>query len=489
MGESALQKQTDVQGLTTAILVTTAGVFADGRRGLSEGIGPLTKVGGLTLFQRAVLTLERAGVNQLIVLAGREEEALKRALHRGPAATVPVRWRPVREFPLDDPRTWEALAEDVKGFCLIASTQAVFSKGLIERLRERLRDGEVTLVVLGAGGSWRRGSPGNPPVRYEADRLVALAALAEPTEGCVAADLLVLPAGLLGTALRPSLLSSSRSNQATVSRPSTSHPIRRILEQAALDGRVRIMPAQAGPGQWYQDVRDASGVKAAEQTLFRSLTGEFEGFVDRYFNRKVSKLFTKLFLALRFSPNAVTIISTVIGLAAAACFAIGGYASGVIAALLFQLAAVIDCCDGEVARLTFAESPFGARLDLAADNVVHMAIFAGIAWGAYTQHGGSDGGWIPLIVGAAAVLGNACSFWLVSRAQKIRSTHGWNNPVQAAWSDFMLRNVASRDFSVVVLLFALIGKLDWFLWLAAIGSTVFWMIMAWVIRPSLGSRG
>ena len=48
----------------------------------------------------------------------------------------------------------------------------------------------------------------------------------------------------------------------------------------------------------------------------------------------------------------------------------------------------------------------------------------------------------------------------------------------------MLKNVASRDFSVMVLLFAVLGKLDWFLWMAAIGSIGFAGIMLWVIRPS-----
>ncbi len=487
MGESAVQKRTDIQGLTTAILLTT-GLFTNGRRNLSENIGPLTKVGGLTLFQRAVLTLDRAGINQVIVLAGCEEEALRRTLCQGPTVTVPVRWRPIREFPPDDPRTWEVLAEDVKGFCLIASAQAVFSKGLIERLCDGLQEGEAAVVVYRATDSWRQGNPSDPLVRYETDRLVSLAIAQEPTGACIAADLLVLPAGRLSTALQPSL-SSSRSNPVATARASTFHPIRRILEQAVLDGRVRVVPVEAESGRWYQDVRDAAGIKAAERALFRSLKGEFEGFIDRHFNRKVSKLFTKLFLALRFSPNAVTIVSMVIGLTAAVGFAVGGYAAGVGAALLFQLAAVIDCCDGEVARLTFAESPFGAWLDITADNVVHMAIFAGIAWGTYTQYGEGHGAWIPLALGAAAVLGNACSFWLVRRVQQIRAVRGWNNPVQEAWSNFLIKNVASRDFSVVVLLFALLGKLDWFLWLAAIGATAFWMILLGVIRPSLGSRG
>jgi hypothetical protein len=48
--------------------------------------------------------------------------------------------------------------------------------------------------------------------------------------------------------------------------------------------------------------------------------------------------------------------------------------------------------------------------------------------------------------------------------------------------------VASRDFSVVVFLFALLDTLNWFLWMAALGSTVFWLMMLWVIRPSAQAR-
>jgi phosphatidylglycerophosphate synthase len=229
-------------------------------------------------------------------------------------------------------------------------------------------------------------------------------------------------------------------------------------------------------------------VQAAEKKLFNSLKGEFEGFVDRFFNRKVSRWFTRIFLAAGLSPNAITILATLVGLVAAAGFGVGTYSAGIIAALLFQLAAIIDCCDGEVARLTFTESPFGAWLDIAMDNVVHMAIFAGIAVGSYQGMAGSDGAWAPLALGSAAVLGNGLSFWLVTRAQKFKSASGWKTPVQAAWSDFMLKNVASRDFSVIVLIFAVIDKLDWFLWMAAIGSVVFSILMLWVIRPSATTR-
>jgi hypothetical protein len=48
----------------------------------------------------------------------------------------------------------------------------------------------------------------------------------------------------------------------------------------------------------------------------------------------------------------------------------------------------------------------------------------------------------------------------------------------------MLKNVASRDFSVSLVLFALFAMLDWFLMFAAAGSLIFACVMLWVIRPS-----
>jgi sensor histidine kinase YesM len=108
--------------------------------------------------------------------------------------------------------------------------------------------------------------------------------------------------------------------------------------------------------------------------------------------------------------------------------------------------------------------------------------------GSYLRMAGSDGTWIPLALGSAAALGNGLSFWLVTRAQKIKSSSGWKTPVQAAWSDVMLKHVASREFSVIVLIFAVIGKLEWFLGLVAIGSVVFSLLMLWVIRPSARTR-
>ena len=474
MSESLIQKRADVQGLSTAILLPSMSLFGEPAGLCPDEVGPLTSVVGIGLFQRAVLTLQRAGIRQLMVLAGPEENQLRQALSKGPRVTVPVRWMPIREFPLDDPRTWEALAAEVRGFCLLSSVQAVFASRLIESLRQEVQEGQALVVARADNGRERRPRRSNLRVKVRSGQLVSITSRQDDAT-LVVTDLVVLPASFMSVV-----------GQVVVDAGTL--PIRRWLERAAVDGYVRVLSTETNRSYWYQDVRDAADVQAAEKKLFNSLKGEFEGLVDRFFNRKISRWFTRIFLAIGLSPNAITILASLVGLVAAAGFGVGTYNAGIAAALLFQMAAIIDCCDGEVARLTFTESPFGAWLDIAMDNVVHMAIFAGIAVGSYQRLAGGEEAWVPLVLGAAAVLGNGLSFWLVTRAQKIKSTSGWKTPVQAAWSDFMLKNVASRDFSVIVLIFAAIGRLDWFLWMAAIGSVVFALLLLWVVRPSATSR-
>lgn len=429
------RKTAHKQGLNTAIVVAAPGVFS---RAVAnpDGVGPLTLVGGLPLFVRTVLTLQRAGVQEMIVLAGAEEANLKQLVRDDPRVTAAVRWRPVREFPPDDHRTWEAMAHEVSGPCLVIGAQMVVSRQLIEALGRESASEQGALTVVCDGR---------------------------------ATEIAVLPSGLM------SVSGAIRGE---------GPPVRALLGRAQAHGRVTAVETTSQSSYWCLHVDAAASAAAAERMLFQSLRGQYEGFVDTYFNRAVSAQLTRVFLALRFSPNAVTLVATTIGVASAVAFAKGSYAAGIVGALLFQLAAIVDCCDGEVARLTFTESPLGEQLDIMTDNVVHMAIFAGIGWGAYVTQGAASRSWLPLALAGAAVFANGMSLWLVTRAKAIGKRQGWSNPEQAARVEFILKNMASRDFSVILLFFAAIGKLIWFLWLTAIGANIFWVMLAWTTRPS-----
>ena len=473
--------QSEIGTIETAVVLVSSGVFDLAGRDDPPAVGALTRVGGITLFQRTIFTLQQAGISRVLALVGREEQPLRSLIDGDHRVHAVIRWFPVREFPPSDPQTWQTLASKIQGSCLVLGCHVVFSPSLIESLREEGKEG-VAVVAVDRPGTF--GWSGNPGVVVRADphagghvpRVVFCDRQSGKTESvgveagkgpARVADVVVLPARLFRIS-------------GTWSTPETS-PVRSALEQAAAEGVVRTLSASS---HRCQDVRAPGGLHEAERALFRSLQsvkGTLDGFIDRYVNRRVSRPLSRLFMKLGCSPNTITLVSMAIGLMGAACFAGGSYRSGMMGALLFQLAVIIDCCDGEVARLTFAESRLGQELDLVSDNIVHVAVFAGIAWGAY---GGSPvhSGYVPLLLGTIAVVSTGVSLWCVNRVKALKASAGhWQRLRQADRTrfDFILERVANRDFSIVVLAFACLGVLPWFLWLVAGGTSVFAGVMAW----------
>ena len=488
---NGILKDADVVTIETAIVLASSGVFdgaADGRC----STGALTRVGGMTLLQRTLCALQRGGISQARILVGEEEQALRSLIHGDTRIRMELAWLPVREWPPWHCRTWEAVTREIQGACLILGCHIVFPPSLIAALREEGREGNA-IVTVGPPGE--RGWVANPGVRWRfaphhrdgrvprvvfADHCPSdLKATAEDVKGLASAvDLVVVPVRFFGAA-------------GTRRMPGTGEtcPVRLALERAAAEDAVRVLSASA---HGYQDIRKPGGPRHAERMLFHGLQhvqGKMDGVMDRYVNRKLSRVFSRLFLRLRCSPTVITVLSLMLGLLGAACFAMGSYRTGLVGAVLFQVAVILDCCDGDVARLTFAESTFGQTLDIVADNIVHMAIFAGIAWGAY-QEGVWHASPLPLLVGAVAIVANGVALWGVQRVRSIKAHAGhWRQLNLALRSrfDFVLERVANRDFSVVVMVCACVGALPWFLWLGAAGASVFAFLMVWNLRQALRS--
>jgi phosphatidylglycerophosphate synthase len=214
-------------------------------------------------------------------------------------------------------------------------------------------------------------------------------------------------------------------------------------------------------------VVSGTNLAAVERGLFRGLESASDGWVDRHLNRKLSPWFSRLFVRLPISPNQVTFIACAIGLLAAFCLAHGSWVSGVLGALLLQWSTVIDCCDGEVARLKFLESTSGFYLDITCDNIVHVAVFIGIAWSGYQLMGQP----YVLLLGAVAAFGT-----LMGLVMMLATRHARARQASAALNR-LIDGLANRDFSLLVVICALTGTLQWFLWAIAIGVNLFWLIV------------
>jgi phosphatidylglycerophosphate synthase len=211
-------------------------------------------------------------------------------------------------------------------------------------------------------------------------------------------------------------------------------------------------------------VGNAAEAQTAERALWASLSSSADGFVDRWFNRPVGRWLSKLIVHTPITPNQVSLTAIALGVVAGGLFGRGELRWSVTAAVLFQISAIIDCVDGDVARAVFKESPVGKWLDLIGDQVVHAAVFAGIAVGLWRS--GAPGPFLWL--GGSAVLGGLIAFGVVVRGMKSKGEP--NRRLQQ-----LIDGATSRDFSVLVLALAVANRLPWFLWLAALGSHVFWL--------------
>ena len=130
---------------------------------------------------------------------------------------------------------------------------------------------------------------------------------------------------------------------------------------------------------WWQDVDDLLTRDEAERRLFKSLTKESDGFVSKTVNRPISKWISRRLMKTSVSPNHVTGAALTIGLLAAVCNLLADAENLWLIALggvLFQFSSIVDGCDGELARLRFQFSKFGAWFDTISDVIInHSYLF------------------------------------------------------------------------------------------------------------------
>src|SRR2546422_9352678 len=122
----------DRASIDSALILTTTRLF--NRPGTPSPASPLTVVGGLSLFQRTILTLQRGGISRFIVLAGDETEDLRRQLHADGRIRGAVRWLSGLEFSPGDPRAGELFPGLFGAASLVVGSGAGFPGRPVARL-------------------------------------------------------------------------------------------------------------------------------------------------------------------------------------------------------------------------------------------------------------------------------------------------------------------------------------------------------------------
>lgn len=237
-------------------------------------------------------------------------------------------------------------------------------------------------------------------------------------------------------------------------------------------------------------VRGIQDIPSVERWLLQGLIKDSEGFMSRHLERKISLAATRRIIDTPITPNGMTILSTLIGIAGAFFFLPSDKWFHVTGAWLFWLHSVLDGCDGEIARLKFLESRWGGILDFWGDNVVHSFVFGCIALGIYFKFNSTR----SLLLGMFAVIGTMLSaglvYWNTMRPKKesgplFTSVVAANESAVSKVADFLAR----RDFIYLVILLSFFGKIQWFLWMGAVGSPIYFFVILWFhLKSKLSSE-
>jgi phosphatidylglycerophosphate synthase len=217
---------------------------------------------------------------------------------------------------------------------------------------------------------------------------------------------------------------------------------------------------EAGAGAFF-DAR-GRGAAIAADVLCARLAKDTDGYIAK-FDRKLSIAISRCLLPFPVTPNHVTTAGLVLGLLGAWWLAAPSAKLQFAGALILWFTCLLDGCDGEIARLKHLMSPSGAAYDLWADHVAHLVTFIALPIGVARLHPGHN--W--LIPGALLVTGFlACGFsvwWLVLRVPEEK-----RGPLA-----LVVERIASRDYVYLIVALTAVGRLDWFVMAAAIGSHVF----------------
>ncbi len=424
----------------------------------------LMKVGGLRLLERAILTLNKAGVEHFRITVGAyrdqivpEMQSLKRLKN------LDIEYVVCEEYEKGNGVSFGAGAGGFDEPFLLAMSDHIFSPKTIENFVE---------------------------ITAEAPHLPALACDPELDDvfdmddatkvqsgdgfindiGKEIADYNLVDTGLFyfpkNYGKRVASLAKNGANS-----------VSNIIQEFIDDSGVRAISLSK---PMWQDVDNPSMKKEAERRLVRQIVQPHDGWVSRKINRTFSTPISFQLAKYNIHPNVVTtfvFLLTMVG----ACFAASGtYMQIALGALIFQIASMLDGCDGELARLTLRTSKFGAWYEQFASNARYIIFFVALGISAWQTSGSQVYLFAVVMLAAVAIymLAQMGSVAYDQRHEPVASslipesqTPNYNSTLLDSSYNFW-RELNKQDMlAFVTFIFCIFFMYQAMFWLALLGTT------------------
>lgn len=259
---------------------------------------------------------------------------------------------------------------------------------------------------------------------------------------------------------------------------------------ASLGDASRKLLAARGAERW--DARGTPFVlpvggpvtrQEATWALLRLNWRDHDGIVARLINKHISVRLSARLAQTRITPNQMTTVAFAFALAGIGLTALGCYWGVVLGAGMVQVQSILDGCDGELARLRFQSSRWGAWYDTVVDDVIGALWVASMGVGMWNESESSL--WLYVGLGAASLStvtiaylytvlirgggeGHQDFVWWFEEDEDPADEGHHESGGAATWLKYALR----RDFYVLLfLLLALLDLLPVMTVLASVGAT------------------
>jgi len=347
---------------------------------------PLVPLLGLSLLERVILTARKSGLTDFYVVTGYNGERVKSHLeHLSRARKVNItnitndEWEKGNGISVLKAKSW--LREN---FILLMSDH-IFDESILVRLKSKeIADGKILLAVdHNLKTNKCVDIDDSTKVLVENNRILDIGKHIKRFNAYDTGIFLCSP--VIFSAIEDSLQNGDSSLSGGI----------RVI---AKNGKARTFDIE---DSYWLDVDDEKKFKKTESKLLATLKKPSDGPVSRYLNRPISTKITKYLLKTGITPNYISSFSFIISILGAFFFFLGDYINLVIGATLAQISSIIDGCDGEIARLKFLETEFGAWFDAVLDRYADAFLLFGLT--SYVYFTNRD--FMILLIGFLAIIG------------------------------------------------------------------------------------
>jgi choline kinase/phosphatidylglycerophosphate synthase len=348
-----------------------------------QGPKPLMHLLGLSLLERNILTMRDCGIKEFIIVTGCYDEEIREFLGKGDSLGVSLKYLHNSAWKLGNGVSAYAFHREYRNgekFILMMCDH-IFEPKVVKSFitaAEKLAEGEVLLAA-------------DKRLEKVWDLEECTKIKAETNKGLyLGKNLTEYNAVDCGLFIGTKALLNSLAEAIAEKKYNLTDGVNRLAEK----GKLKLHFVE---GFWI-DVDDLPSLKEAEKMLLKSLIPPKDGLISKWINRRFSLRLTKILASTSITPNQITLISFFLCLASAWCFAV---VSPFWGGLLAQLSSIIDGVDGEIARLKFLKSNYGALFDAILDRYGDFAIVIGMTYAWFS----GTGGVFALLVGLVALAG------------------------------------------------------------------------------------